>query len=117
MQVLLHYSWPGNIRELENAMERACVTTRSHVIELDNLPPDLLQTESAPAPATLDIDQPLTELIRKMTSSVEQQYIRKALEKSHGNVGLCAKLCGLSRRSISAKIAEYNINKATFKEV
>ena len=43
------------------------------------------------------------------------EHIRKALEKTHGNVGHCAKICGLSRRSISAKIAEYNINKSTFK--
>jgi DNA-binding NtrC family response regulator len=51
-----------------------------------------------------------------VSHDIEQQYIRKALEKSHGNVGRCAKICGLSRRSISAKIAEYDINKACFKE-
>jgi two-component system NtrC family response regulator len=48
---------------------------------------------------------------------IEQQYIRKALKRSHGNIGRCAKICGLSRRSISAKIAEYKINKLVFKEV
>jgi DNA-binding NtrC family response regulator len=51
-----------------------------------------------------------------VTSEVEQQYIRKALKKSHGNIGRCARICGLSRRSISAKITEYNINKTVFRE-
>ena len=40
----------------------------------------------------------------------------RALKKSRGNVGRCARICGLSRRSISAKIAEYKINKEAFKE-
>src|SRR5205085_1164485 len=42
--------------------------------------------------------------------------IQKALKKARGNVGRCAKICGLSRRSISAKIAEYKLEKSTFKE-
>jgi DNA-binding NtrC family response regulator len=50
-----------------------------------------------------------------MRIDVEKQYIRRALKKARGNVGRCAKLCGLSRRSISAKLAEYNIEKREFK--
>jgi DNA-binding NtrC family response regulator len=48
---------------------------------------------------------------------IEQQYIRKALKKAYGNVGLCAKICGLSRRCISDKISEYKLDKAAFKEI
>jgi DNA-binding NtrC family response regulator len=116
MEVLLHYRWPGNIRELENAIERACVTTRDNVIYPENLPPDVLRAENPGLPCEVDLNQPLTELLRRISAQVEQEYIRKALEKSHGNVGHCAKLCGLSRRSISAKITEYNIDKTSYKE-
>ena len=42
MERLLAYAWPGNIRQLENAMERACVTARGGVIRPENLPSDLL---------------------------------------------------------------------------
>ena len=42
MEVLLNYSWPGNIRELENAIERACVTSRDPVIQVENLPPEIV---------------------------------------------------------------------------
>jgi DNA-binding NtrC family response regulator len=116
METMLHYRWPGNVRELENALERACVTTLGNLIQPENLPPAVVNREVPALPYTIDLDQPLTDLVQRVTVDLEQQYIRKALEKSHGNVGRCAKICGLSRRSISAKIAEYGINKASFKE-
>ena len=49
------------------------------------------------------------------TEQIERQYILKALEKSRGNVGRCAELCGLSRRSVSGKISQYEIDKYPFK--
>jgi DNA-binding NtrC family response regulator len=117
MEVLLSYSWPGNIRELENAIERASVTCRGDAIRPTDLPPDVLTPSAPKQPFVIDLDTPLPQLLRDVSADIEQQYIRKALKKSHGNIGRCAKICGLSRRSISAKIAEYQINKTMFKEV
>jgi transcriptional regulator with GAF, ATPase, and Fis domain len=116
MEILLAYRWPGNIRELENAVERATVTTREGVIRPENLPPELTAPAAPKLPFGVDLDRPLPELLTEVTAKVEQMYIRKALKKSRGNVGKCAKICGLSRRSISAKIAEYKLEKADFKE-
>jgi DNA-binding NtrC family response regulator len=117
MEVLLQYSWPGNVRELENALERACVTTMTAEIAPENLPPEVMGKDVSLSAFNVDLDVPLTEVVQRINAAVEQEYIRKALEKAHGNVGRCARLCGLSRRSVSAKIAEYKINKAAFKEV
>lgn len=117
METLLHYRWPGNVRELENAVERACVTTFGDTIQPENLPPEVLTPSVPKVPYDVDLNRPLSDLLREVCASIEEQYIRKALEKSHGNVGRCARICGLSRRSISAKIAEYGINKSMFKEV
>ena len=116
MEVLLNYRWPGNIRELENLIERACVTSAGDCIEATHLPPDLLAPDRPSSQFKINLDKPLPELLRSVTAEVEQQYIRKALQKSHGNVSRCATLCGLSRRSITAKLAEYQIDKSTFKE-
>jgi two-component system, NtrC family, response regulator AtoC len=116
MELLINYWWPGNIRELENAIERACVTTRDNSIRPENLPAELSAPASPRMPFHVDLNRPLPEMIREAVAMIEQQYIRKALKKTHGNVGRCAKLCGLSRRSITNKIVEYNINRACFKE-
>jgi DNA-binding NtrC family response regulator len=116
MELLLNHNWPGNIRELENAIERACVTARGEGIRPDDMPPEVLAPKAQPSQCKIDLDRPLPDLLREATAEIERQYIRRALKKSHGNIGRCASICGLSRRSISAKIAEYNIDKKTYKE-
>ena len=55
-------------------------------------------------------------LIKETVAQLEQAYIRKALKKTHGHVSRCARICGLSRRSITSKIAEYGINKEELRE-
>jgi DNA-binding NtrC family response regulator len=116
MDVLLHYRWPGNIRELENAVERACVTARDGTVRPEDLPPEVVTPGKPRHQFAVDLHRALPDILREVSADIEQQYIRKALKKSQGNIGRCAKLCGLSRRSISAKIAEYAINKAVFKD-
>jgi DNA-binding NtrC family response regulator len=117
MNLLLKYHWPGNIRELENAIERACVTSQDSVIAPENLPPEIMNPSAPKSRLNIDLDRPLPEVLADINAEVEKQYIRKALNKSHGNIGRCAKICGLSRRSISAKIAAYKIDKGSFKEI
>ena len=116
MDVLMNYSWPGNIRELENAIERATVTSQNGSLLPDFFPPEILHKESPKTLHEIDLNQPLPELLRQIQADIEQEYIRKALEQTHGNVSLCAQICGISRRSLSAKLGEYQINKSVFKE-
>lgn len=116
MERLLVFGWPGNIRQLENAIERACVTAKGAVIEVDDLPPELAVAETTFAAAPqVDLARPLPDLIREANATLEREYLTQALTKTRGNVGRCAQLAGLSRRSISAKLAEYGIDKDDFK--
>jgi DNA-binding NtrC family response regulator len=116
MERLLAYKWPGNIRELENAIERAAVTTVGDTITLDKLPPRVTGLDSHDHPRfEVDLKHPLPYYLKQATELIERQYILKALEKSRGNVGRCAELCGLSRRSVSGKISQYEIDKYPFK--
>jgi DNA-binding NtrC family response regulator len=116
MQVLVNYRWPGNIRELENVIERACVTTRDNLIDVVNLPPELANPVPAKLPFHVSLDRALPDLLREATTTIEQQYLRRALKKARGNVVRAARICGLSRRSVTAKIAEYGIDRTEFKK-
>jgi two-component system, NtrC family, response regulator AtoC len=117
METLLNYRWPGNVRELENAIERACVTCHGSTIQPEHLPPDLLRPPVARAPFKIDLQKQLPDLLKEIMSDVESRYIRKALARTRGNVGRCAKICGLSRRSITSKIADYGINKEELRDL
>lgn len=115
MQVLLAYSWPGNVRELENAIERACVTSREQTIQIENLPPDLVHPPRAKSPFAIDLQRPLTEHLHEAVAQIEKEFISRALEKTRGHIGQCARICGLSRRSITAKMNAYELDKDAFK--
>ncbi len=116
MEILLNYSWPGNIRELENAIERACVTSQNGSILPQFFPPDLLQSESYKPANGIDLTRTLPEVLKQTQARIEEEYIRKALEQCHGSVSRCAQMCGISRRSLSAKLGAYHINRAAFTE-
>ena len=117
MDVLMRCPWAGNVRQLENAIERACVTAREGVIEPANLPPDVVRPPGSgkPHPLQVDLTRPLPEQLAALTAAFEERYLRRALRKTRGHVGKCADITGLSRRSITEKIAQYKIDKDEFK--
>ncbi len=115
MQVLLKCEWPGNVRQLENAIERACATTRDGILTPAHLPPDVAKRGDVKHPFQVDLNRTLTEQLSELISAFEDRYLRRALRKTRGHVGKCAAITGLSRRSITDKISQYKIDKADFK--
>ena len=119
MEVLLKCAWPGNVRQLENAIERACVTARDGVDHPEEPAAGrgpAAQAEGKPHPFQVDLTRPLPDQLAEMTAEFEKRYLRKALRKTRGHVGKCADISGLSRRSITDKIAQYEIKKEEFKK-
>jgi DNA-binding NtrC family response regulator len=116
MEALLRYHWPGNIRQLENAIERACVTAQNNVIRPENLPTDVTKPQPAKVSFRCDLSRTLPQQLAEITANFEKRFLSKALKKSHGHIGRCAKICGLSRRSVTDKVASYKIDKSVFKE-
>ena len=116
LKQLEEYGWPGNVRQLENAIERACITARDGEIRVANLPPDVGRRSDVKHPFQVDLARKLPEQLAELTSAFEERYLRKALRRTRGHVGKCAKITGLSRRSITDKIAHYKIDKDEFKK-
>jgi two-component system response regulator AtoC len=107
------YSWPGNIRELKNMMERAVLLCTGNTIGPEHLPPDKLggaPSESATATRAVtpgaDIEPPLTE-----TQESERDRIVDALGACAGNQSRAAKLLGISRRTFVTKLDTYRIRR------
>ncbi len=114
--VLQKAPWPGNVRQLENAIERACVTARDGVIRVKDLPPDIgRRPDGSKSPFQVDLNRKLPEQLTELQAAFEKKYITRALKRTRGHVGKCAKITGLSRRSITDKISQYGINKDDFK--
>jgi two-component system response regulator AtoC len=115
MEVLIHFRWPGNIRELENAMERACVTSRDDVIRPENLPPDVMKPARPRYQLPVDVARPLTPQLAELTAAFEERYLRRALKRTRAHIGRTARISGLSRRTVAEKLALYQIDKNEFK--
>lgn len=95
---LQQYSWPGNIRELRNVLERAALLTDGGVIHKTGLEFEL------PARLDPDLNVGSTDLTLK---EMEKRYIRRVLESEGGHVARAAKILGMPRSSLYAKIREF----------
>jgi DNA-binding NtrC family response regulator len=114
MEKLLAYDWPGNVRQLENVIERGCVTTTDGWIRVENLASEILNPTERKHPRAVDISRPLNDQLAELTAAFEQRYLRKAMRKTRGHVGRTARIAGLSRRSVTSKIAQYKIDRSAF---
>jgi len=105
MRLLLGYGWPGNIRELENVIERGMILRDGATITAACLPPALraiVGGNEAPAP-----DENLS--IKKAEDAIERDLIRKALLKTGGNRTHAARVLEISHRSLLYKLKEFGI--------
>jgi two-component system response regulator AtoC len=105
LALLMAYHWPGNVRELENTIEHAMVLADKSQIDVDDIPGKI--TEFRPV---YNLELPEDNLsIKKAVYKIENDLIRKALEKTGGNRTAAAKLLEISHRALLYKIKEYRI--------
>jgi len=107
IDLLMTYHWPGNIRELENCIERACILSTDEVIRSHNLPPTLQSAASS--------DTRVDGSLEAILENVEKQMLIDALNLSKGNITKAAEQLKLTERMMGLRIKKYNIDPKTFK--
>ncbi len=104
MRALMAYGWPGNVRQLENAIERAVAFGAGRgQIDVDDLPPEIASARNeATAPGVFLPDDGLD--LEALVTGIERDLIRRALERTGGNKGHAARLLNLKRTTLVEKI-------------
>jgi len=104
MDTMMRYDWPGNIRELENAIERAVLLCRGEYIMLEDLP---LTVQGAQNGNQLMVSVPSGMTLR----DVEREVIVQTLADTEGNRTQTARILGISRKTLQNKLKEYGIRE------
>ena len=103
MRALIDHSWPGNIRELEHAIERGLLLARGEAITLADLPPEL-------TPAAHDATPSANEgRYRRARDAWERKFLEDVLREAGGSVGKAAELAGIHRSTLYEKLARYGL--------
>lgn len=97
MRCLLNYSWPGNVRELKSTIEYAVISCRGTVIQIQDLPPELLKS-------------PSSKSLKVLTSDEERTRILMALEQADRSRTRAARLLGISRAALYRRMTKLGID-------
>ncbi len=95
IQRLMMYSWPGNVRQLENMIERAVILRSEGQLRLEDFPPEIWEGNE---------DEESAKNLKEVVESFEKAYIKSVLEQTDGNRGEAAERLGIDRSTIYRKL-------------
>jgi DNA-binding NtrC family response regulator len=101
---LMTYGWPGNVRQLENAVERAfALSAGRSQIEVSDLPPEVQAAQEPPITSSIQFPETGVDLER-FVASVERELIERSLQRTGGNKGRAARLLNMKRTTLVEKL-------------
>jgi DNA-binding NtrC family response regulator len=104
LQAVERYNWPGNIRQLNNAIERAKIMAEDHVVQLHDLPSELTGPSTGELSGIRSASDDLAD--------IERAHIVEVLNREGGNKARTARVLGINRRSLYRLIDKYEISTA-----
>jgi len=123
LESLVKYQWPGNIRELNNVMERCVCLTTSAVIDVNDLPIEISQYHSQPIKTPLD--KPATQAVSAIHQSttregrieaVDREYLDGLLRRHRGNVSRAAAEAKLTRQGLHKALIRLGLNAQSYRQ-
>ena len=115
MDAFKRYAWPGNIRELENLMERAYILEVSPVLTPQSFPSELFDSQPVLPALSTGGSASLSEVRRRGLAEIERNYLFEVLTRHRGKIRDTAATAGISTRQLHKLMKRYGLNKASFK--
>jgi DNA-binding NtrC family response regulator len=109
------YTWPGNIRELENLIERAYILETTSVLSPESFPGELFESPGFSPGMAVDPSLTLAEARREGLEVIERNYLRELLFRNKGKIKDTAKGAGITTRQLHKLMKKHNIHKEDFK--
>ena len=116
LQAMQRYSWPGNIRELENIVERAYIIEKSAVLSRESFPVELFEQSTGIDSNRIDTDLTLREIRDREIAVIESNYLQKLLAKKSGRIKQTAAAAGIGVRQLHKLMTKYGLKKDNFKK-
>jgi DNA-binding NtrC family response regulator len=115
LEAFSRYDWPGNIRELENLIERAYILETSTQLTPESFPSELFDFESSAEFKPSDENLTLTQARQRGVEDIEKNYLKNVLARHKGKIGESAREAGISARQLNKLMNKYGIKKEEFK--
>ena len=115
MQALQHYPWPGNIRELENLLERAYILETQSSLSRDSFPSELFDAVAPQTEISIDTHTTLAEVRQRGLEEIERRYLAEVLLRNNGRINASAAEAGIGTRQLNKLMHRYHLRKSAFK--
>jgi DNA-binding NtrC family response regulator len=112
IEAMKRYSWPGNLRELENSIERAVVLAAGHQVEISHLP---FSQEESGAMRIL-VEEGFLRGKERVVSLFEREALARFLAECRGNISAAAKRAGITRRNFHRLLSKHSIRRQDFRD-
>ncbi|MBN1550946.1 sigma-54-dependent Fis family transcriptional regulator [bacterium] len=115
LEAFRNYSWPGNIREFENIVERAYILEKTNTLRPENLPIEFLNPQMMESSIKVNITQPLKDVRRQYADFSECEYLKQVLIDCNGKIGISAKVAGITPRQLNKLLNKHHLDKSSYK--
>ena len=109
------YSWPGNIRELENIIERAYILETMSVLTPESFPSELFESYGPLASLPINTSLSLAQARQEAVENTERSYLKELLTKNRGRIKESAEAAGITTRQLHKLMVKHGIRKEEFK--